>query len=62
MKGYARLLAYRAIVRPVKTWHLLRTFSRYMKKTDMLKLILSPFYWRKVVVKPELPASFTRAV
>ena len=61
MKGYARLLAYRAIVRPVKTWNLLRTFSRYMKKTDMLKLILSPFYWRKVVVKPELPASMTSA-
>jgi len=62
MQGYARLLAYRAIMRPLKTWLLLRTFSRHMKKSDMLKLILSPFYWKKVVVKPELPASFTSAV
>ncbi|MGO9951624.1 MAG: B12-binding domain-containing radical SAM protein [Dissulfurispiraceae bacterium] len=62
MQGYARLLAYRAIMRPLKTWQLLRTFSRHMKKSDMLKLILSPFYWKKVVVKPELPASFALAV
>ncbi|MGO9015165.1 MAG: B12-binding domain-containing radical SAM protein [Dissulfurispiraceae bacterium] len=62
MKGYTRLLAYRAILRPLKTWKLLRTFSRHMKKSDILKLVLSPFYWKKAVVKPELPASFTSAV
>src|SRR5208283_120238 len=58
MKGYARLLAYRTIMRPLKTWQLLRTFSRHMKKSDILKLDLSPFYWKKVVATPELPASF----
>jgi hypothetical protein len=59
MRGYTKLLAYRVVTRPLKTLQLLRTFSKHMKISDILKLILSPFYWKKLAKEPELPANFT---
>lgn len=55
-KGYASLFARRIFGRPIQTWRLLRTFGRYMKKSDILKLLLSPFRRRTLMRKPELPA------
>ena len=42
-KGYAMLFARRLLTRPVQLYTLLRTFSRYMKTSDLIKLFLSPF-------------------
>lgn len=56
MKGYGLLFARRIFGRPVRTFKLLRTFGRYMKASDILKLLLSPFMRRKLTRKPELPA------
>ena len=43
MKGYALLFARRIFGRPIRTYKLLRTFGRYMKKSDIFKLLCSPF-------------------
>ena len=56
MKGYALLFMRRIFGRPVQTYRLLRAFSRHMKKTDVLRLILSPFRRRTLTRRPELPA------
>ncbi|HUK99556.1 MAG TPA: radical SAM protein [Nitrospirota bacterium] len=56
MKGYGLLFAHRLLRRPFKTWHLLQTFSRYMKRSDLLKLLYSPFRRQHTSRKPELPA------
>lgn len=56
MKGYAHLFSQRIIKRPIRTFNLLRTFSRHMKKTDILKLLSSPFRRRALNIKPTLPA------
>jgi len=55
-KGYLLLMSYRLVFRPLSTLRLLRRFSRYMKKTDVLKLLWSPFRRRRLFRKPELPA------
>jgi radical SAM superfamily enzyme YgiQ (UPF0313 family) len=55
-KGYALLFSQRLIRRPIRTFNLLRTFSRHMKKTDLLRLLSSPFRRRQLTRKPELPA------
>jgi hypothetical protein len=55
MKGYASLLLTRIVRRPVKTWGLLRTFSRHMPVGDLLRLISGPFR-KKVAPAPDLPA------
>ncbi len=55
-KGYMLLFAHRIFLRPIKTFKLLRTFARYMKKRDILKLLLSPFQKRQLTVTPQLPA------
>ncbi|MCL4500817.1 MAG: B12-binding domain-containing radical SAM protein [Deltaproteobacteria bacterium] len=56
MKGYASLFAHRIFVRPLRTYKLLRLFGRHMKRTDLLKLLWSPFRHRSLSRKPELPA------
>ena len=59
MRGYGKLFAYRIFGRPIRTYKLLRTFGRYMKTSDIIKLLLSPFHRRTLMRKPELPASMT---
>jgi hypothetical protein len=56
MRGYAWLFARRLFQRPFRTYKLLRTFSRYMKTSDILKLLYSPFRRRTLSRKPDLPA------
>lgn len=60
MKGYASLLLHRIVRRPVKTWGLLRTFSRHMPVRDLLRLISGPFR-KKVAPPPDLPAPMVDA-
>lgn len=57
MRGYGKLFAYRIFGRPIRTYKLLRTFRRYMKTSDIIKLLLSPFHRRTLTRRPELPAS-----
>jgi anaerobic magnesium-protoporphyrin IX monomethyl ester cyclase len=61
MRGYAWLFARRLFLRPIRTCKLLRTFSRYMKKSDILKLLYSPFRRRSLSRKPDLPAGMIEA-
>ncbi len=61
MKGYALLFAYRIVGRPIRTWKLLKQFSRYMKISDLVKLLWSPFRGQKVTQKPNLPARMVEA-
>jgi radical SAM superfamily enzyme YgiQ (UPF0313 family) len=56
MKGYRNLFAYRILRRPVSTFKLIRRFSRFMKLSDIGKLLASPFRKRALTRKPELPA------
>lgn len=56
MKGYALLFANRLAKRPLRTARLLRTFGRHMKKTDMVRLLASPFRRRQLTRQPDLPA------
>jgi radical SAM superfamily enzyme YgiQ (UPF0313 family) len=56
MKGYALLFFLRIFGRPIQSYRLLRTFGRYMKASDIFKLLLSPFRRRKLSRQPELPA------
>lgn len=58
MKGYALLFARRLIWRPLRTLRLLRTLSRYMKLTDILRLLASPFRMRALTRKPDMPAQW----
>jgi len=55
MQGYALLFARRIFLRPLRTYKLLRLFGRHMKKTDLLKLLWSPFQRRTLSRKPDLP-------
>jgi radical SAM superfamily enzyme YgiQ (UPF0313 family) len=55
-RGYMRLFLHRIFLRPVATFRLLRTFSRYMKKADIAKMLWSPFRKQTLFRKPELPA------
>jgi radical SAM superfamily enzyme YgiQ (UPF0313 family) len=56
MKGYALLFLRRLFWRPLTTFRLLRTFSRHMKLSDILRLLASPFRRRRMTRMPELPA------
>jgi radical SAM superfamily enzyme YgiQ (UPF0313 family) len=56
MKGYLLLFRYRILRRPVSTFRLIRRFSRYMKFSNVLKLLWSPFRRKTLTRKPELPA------
>jgi radical SAM superfamily enzyme YgiQ (UPF0313 family) len=55
--GYALLFRYRILHRPIKTIKLILRFSRYMKFSNVVKLLASPFRKRTLTRKPELPAS-----
>ena len=59
MKGYALLFFRRIFGRPIQTYRLVRTFGRYMKASDIFKLLSSPFRRRTLTRKPELPAPMT---
>ncbi len=56
MRGYGLLFARRIFGRPLQTFKLLRSFGRYMKISDILRLLYSPFRKRALTCKPELPA------
>jgi hypothetical protein len=56
MKGIALLFVHRIFRRPIRTYRLVRTFSKYMKKSDIWKLLSAPFRRRTLSRKPELPA------
>jgi radical SAM superfamily enzyme YgiQ (UPF0313 family) len=56
MKGYALLFFRRIFGRPIQTYRLVRTFGRFMKASDIFKLLSSPFRRRTLTRKPELPA------
>jgi radical SAM superfamily enzyme YgiQ (UPF0313 family) len=56
MKGIALLFLHRIFRRPIGTYRLLRTFSKYMKKSDILKLLSAPFRRRTLSRQLELPA------
>lgn len=55
-KGYLHLFMRRILFRPIKTYQLLSTLARYMKKRDIAKLLMSPFARRVLTRKPALPA------
>jgi hypothetical protein len=56
MKGYALLFFLRIFGRPIQSYKLVRTFGRYMKASDIIKLLSSPFRRRTLSRQPELPA------
>ncbi|HAY22212.1 MAG TPA: B12-binding domain-containing radical SAM protein [Desulfobacterales bacterium] len=56
MQGYAWLFACRIFRRPIRTYKLLRLLGRHMKRTDIFKLLWSPFRRRSLSRKPGLPA------
>jgi radical SAM superfamily enzyme YgiQ (UPF0313 family) len=56
MRGYARLFVRRILLRPFRTFKLLRLLGRHMKKTDIFQLLWSPFRRRTLNRKPDLPA------
>jgi anaerobic magnesium-protoporphyrin IX monomethyl ester cyclase len=56
MRGYLLLFRYRIFRRPISTFRLIRRFSRYMKFSNVLKLLWSPFRKKALTRKPELPA------
>jgi anaerobic magnesium-protoporphyrin IX monomethyl ester cyclase len=55
-RGYALLFAHRLLWRPIRTYRLLRTLGRFMKSSDIFKLLSSPFRRRTLNRAPELPA------
>lgn len=55
-KGYILLFANRIFLRPFQTIRLLRKFGRFMKKSDIVKLLWSPFRKRTLTLKPSLPS------
>jgi hypothetical protein len=57
MKGYALLFARQIFWRPIRTYKLLRLFGKHMKRSDIFKLLWSPFRRRTLSRSPELPAS-----
>ncbi len=61
MKGYALLFGSRLLKRPFKTLKLLRNFGRHMKRSDIFKLLASPFRRRTLTCRPELPARMVEA-
>jgi radical SAM superfamily enzyme YgiQ (UPF0313 family) len=56
MKGYGWLFACRIFGRPIQTYGLLGAFGQYMKTSDIIRLLTSPFRRHTLTRKPELPA------
>ncbi len=61
MLGYALLFACRIFGRPIQTYQLLKTFSRHMKLSALIKLLSSPFRLQNITRKPVLPAKMLDA-
>ncbi len=59
-KGYASLLLRRILLRPLRTWDLLRTFSRHMAWKDLLELVSGPFRAKSASAR-DLPARMVDA-
>jgi anaerobic magnesium-protoporphyrin IX monomethyl ester cyclase len=59
MKGYALLFAHRILIRPISTWRLLRTFLRFMKISELFRLLWSPFRRQKVDKKISVATKLT---
>lgn len=55
-KGFALLFSRRMFWRPIKTFNLLHTFARYMKVSDLLKVLSGPFRRRALTHEPNLTA------
>jgi radical SAM superfamily enzyme YgiQ (UPF0313 family) len=55
MKGYASLFFRRMFGHPVRSYKLIRSFSRNMAMSDIIKLISSPFTKRSYFTGPDLP-------
>jgi len=55
-KGYLILFTKRIFMRPIQTFKLIKTFSRNMRISTILKLLWSPFRKRTLTRIPELPA------
>jgi radical SAM superfamily enzyme YgiQ (UPF0313 family) len=55
MKGYASLFFRRMFGHPVRSYKLIRSFSRNMAMSDIIKLISSPFTKRSYFQGPDLP-------
>lgn len=53
--SYAMLFARRVFWRPFRTYKLLRLFGKHVKRSDIFKLLWSPFRWRTLSRSPELP-------
>jgi len=60
MRGYVSLLARRILFRPLRTWGLLRSFSRHMAWKDLLRLLSGPFRPNRASA-PDLPARMVDA-
>ena len=54
-KGYILMIKYKLLHRPVATLGLVRQFMRYMKFSDVMKLISSPFRKKTFTYNPDLP-------
>ncbi len=61
MYGYAGLFIRRLFRRPLSTFRLLRLLGRHMKKSDIFKLLWSPFRRRSLSRQPDLPAKMLEA-
>ena len=57
MKGYAMLFARRVFERPLRSYRLLRSFTRGMGLAGLIGLLYTPFRRRTSSRKPELPAA-----
>ena len=55
-KGYGLLFAKRFAFRPLRTFKVLRNFSRHMKTADIVSLLTSPFRKRVLTHTNDLPA------
>ncbi len=60
-KGYLRLFAHRIFLHPLSTLRLLRRFGRYMKWSDIGKLLWSPFRKHTFTRAPTLTAKMIDA-
>jgi radical SAM superfamily enzyme YgiQ (UPF0313 family) len=59
MNGYILLFLLRILRHPIQSYKLVRNFGRYMKASDIFKLLSSPFRRRTLSRQPELPAKIT---
>ena len=55
MKGYALLFFRRIFGRPIQSYNLIRSFSRNMEMSDIIRLLSSPFSKRTNFREPDLP-------